>query len=583
MMRSPVGEPLQLRALDVRPLLLSREDIKDRSKPDLNGRRWSFEAPSSVIYEAVVEGHLEVLQFLKDHADASSLSLNTRESTSGDGAGHSEIAQEAVRRALGGAIKRGHYDVVRWVYENGHSGEGREGETLVDAKVVCRAMDCGGTELAEAVILPDNVVEKGTTYRLRDELVGPLLECCRDGDCAARAMRSLAILGRLDLMQQVAQLHPPSAQDAWSSDWQYALERAAQRGDVPMLQWLMDRSYWRGLEVDLAKLRVHEAFSKAAEGGSIAAMEYLHSHELAGDDRSIGVMEGPVRSGRLDAVKWLLEHGWRLEMEDARGLIRVAAEYGHLDILQLFQDRLGRDVYSQQTADLSSAILHGRLAVVQWVHANRPEQNWAVFSGIAAFRGHLDVLQWLYENRLCELVDLHFPAGCGRFEVVRWMLSVEPELSVSGLLDSAEPGDNMELVQWLHDNTRASCTTNAIDFAARNGNLTFLKWLHAHRSEGCTTKAIDYALGLDDIRVASWLVKHFQNLVPQGVELKCQLEVLLFVRWHFPHLLRPEAFRQGTTKLDEAGIICSDDVRAWLKENYGGQTLRTTDGREITL
>jgi hypothetical protein len=145
-------------------------------------------------------------------------------------------------------------------------------------------------------------------------------------------------------------------------------------------------------------------------------------------------------------------------------LIRVAAGYGHLGILQLFQDRLGRDVYSQQTAELKSAVQYGHLAVVQWVHANRPEQNWTEFSGIAAFRGYLDVLQWLYENRLCELVSLHFPAGCGRFEVVRWMLSVEPELSVSGLLDSAEPGDNMEFVQWLHDNTDASCTTDAMDF-----------------------------------------------------------------------------------------------------------------------
>jgi hypothetical protein len=90
-----------------------------------------------------------------------------------------------------------------------------------------------GTELAGLLAFSDSNLETYTDYRLRDELVGPLLKCCRVGECVARAMTSLAILGRLE---QVAQLHPPLVQVGWAQHWQWALKHACERDDVPMLR-----------------------------------------------------------------------------------------------------------------------------------------------------------------------------------------------------------------------------------------------------------------------------------------------------------------------------------------------------------
>jgi hypothetical protein len=451
-----------------------------------------------------------------------------------------------------------------------------------------------GTELAGLLAFSDSNLETYTDYRLRDELVGPLLKCCRVGECAARAMTSLAILGRLELMQQVAQRHPPLAQVGWAQHWQRALKHACERDDVPMLRWLISRPHWSELDGTELELQMGLAFTRAARTGSMAAMEYLHSRGIVANDRSVGVLMGPIRNGHLGAVEWLLEHGWSVGSRDARQLMYEAAKYGHLEMMQLFQTMAPSDSDGQRGAnatrttwranDFELAVAYGDVGVAG-LDENRPDLDGKLLFSVAARYGRLEVMQWLYTNdqyNRLGLSALRSAAEHGHVEVVRWMLSMPPTHSKRGLLDSAADSNNVELVQWLHESTDASCTTDAMDFAARNGNLAMLKWLLAHRSEGCTAKAIEYALGLDDTRVASWLVTHFPEHRPQNVRLSCQLEVLLFVRAHFPHLLQPEASRQGTTII--RGLeSCSADARAWLKENYGGQTFRSARGRDITF
>jgi hypothetical protein len=544
----------------------------------LHTRFPNCEGLPSVIYEAAVGGHLEVVQFLIAHGDASPQIAKVRKVTSG---GDVHARSWVLGCVFRGAVRAGHYAIARWVDENGISGD----ECSVDGEVICRAVDYGGSELAELLVLPDNVTEKYTTYRLRDELIRPLLDCCSDGECASRAMRSLAKIGRLDLMQQVSQLHPPAAQVGWSQCWKSALRNACERNDVPMIQWLLARPYWHELDVNALQLQLRVALTKAAAGGGIAAMEYLYPHELLVGYRSFDVVLGAIRNGHMDAVKWLLMHGWQVARFES---IYEAAKYGHVEMMQLLYDRrgcyAGRTFYNGDRA-LSLAVENGHLAVVQWLHDNEPQLDWVALFELAAFHGHLEMVQWLHENRRYALMNpsaIRSAAAHGHLEVVRWMHSVEPMGSMARLLDCAAEGNNLELVQWLHENTDATCTTEAMDFAAKNGNLAMLKWLHAHRREGCTAKAIQYALCLDDTRVASWLVKHFPFLMPQEVTVNCQLDVLMFVRVHFPRFFQPEASRQGTTTIRELES-CSAYVRAWLEENYGGQTFRSTSEREITF
>ncbi|OWY93471.1 hypothetical protein PHMEG_00037128 [Phytophthora megakarya] len=166
---------------------------------------------------------------------------------------------------------------------------------------------------------------------------------------------------------------------------------------------------------------------------------------------------------------------------------------------------------------------------------------------IAAANGHLAVVKWLHFNR---------PEGC----------------TIAAMNKAASHG-HIDVVQWLHSNRTEGCTTKAMDKAASNNHLEVLEWLHANRSEGCTKVAIEEALGSGYLQVVCWLREHYPKLKPTTVDHPIQnpnsFETLLFLHLFYQSLITPR-FLENTLEMlgymDEHTL--DTHIRRWLEAKY---------------
>ncbi|KAE9119000.1 hypothetical protein PF010_g8011 [Phytophthora fragariae] len=226
------------------------------------------EVPSGVPEAAARNGNLPILQFLlaRDvdqdggHGDAK----KKRKVETGDGGVKAQIqGREGNRvqwekRVMSVALSNKHPDVVRWLHENMPDGENerdREGE-------IESALRNGDVELANFLMPPGRcVLDYATCSGLK--MIEWMLDCGyvqRDIGHANSAIKSLAYLGRLDLMQQIVLLHSPPREhdDLCLHSWWNAITIACERGCLEMLKWLMDHPLGQELRVDL---KAHEKYS----------------------------------------------------------------------------------------------------------------------------------------------------------------------------------------------------------------------------------------------------------------------------------------------------------------------------------
>ncbi|KAG7380802.1 hypothetical protein PHYPSEUDO_006762 [Phytophthora pseudosyringae] len=158
---------------------------------------------------------------------------------------------------------------------------------------------------------------------------------------AAETVELLVPHGRLDLMQRVTQLYSPprprrEGDVNWKSYWYPAIKAACARGDLPMVQWLLEHHYGREIIVGNRDDVEHDHFLCIAAGeGHVEVMQYLYD-EAAADQYPASLLNA-VEKGHLNSVKWLLEHHSYVELRRGGGerIIQEAARNGRLQILQL--------------------------------------------------------------------------------------------------------------------------------------------------------------------------------------------------------------------------------------------------------
>jgi hypothetical protein len=166
----------------------------------------------------------------------------------------------------------------------------------------------------------------------------------------------------------------------------------------------------------------------------------------------------------VNSVKWLVDHSTIGDQKAFSWAIAVAAEFGHLDILELFQ-----------TLDKPG----GYEAV--GLKRRRTGQTFSLWGGDrdtfywAASSGRVAVLEWLQTN---------YPAKCG-----------------ADAMDAAAYGEHLDAVKWLHANRTEGCTTDALYRAADKRHFKVVKWLYANRPESRTCAAIITAFRSEHFRI----------------------------------------------------------------------------------
>lgn len=133
---------------------------------------------------------------------------------------------------------------------------------------------------------------------------------------------------------------------------------------------------------------------------------------------------------------------------------------------------------------------------------------------LASRNSHLHIMKWLYENRTdaCNEGAMGSAAFNGRLYIVQWLHAYRPEydetsehyspeynLSPWPISDPLYPIDlaaergHLNVIEFLNRHRKEKVSTYAMDKAAANGHLHVLRWLHKYRQSGCTEKAVRQA------------------------------------------------------------------------------------------
>lgn len=141
----------------------------------------------------------------------------------------------------------------------------------------------------------------------------------------------------------------------------------------------------------------------------------------------IHLLEYSVESGYLETSKWLYsisEINTIGEKEQLKKIIKNAAKYGHLHILQWIHNCTKEEI---PIDTISLAAANGYLDVVKWIHNTK---NYCSLRSIenASQNGFLHVVKWLYFN--CHIAKKYIyqamegAAINGEFKVLEWLCSV---------------------------------------------------------------------------------------------------------------------------------------------------------------
>ncbi|KAE9041886.1 hypothetical protein PR001_g6433 [Phytophthora rubi] len=167
----------------------------------------------------------------------------------------------------------------------------------------------------------------------------------------------------------------------------------------------------------------------------------------------------------------------------------------------------------------AAAVIRGFVHVLEWLNECYPERtSWGdghegssrcgrFLMDTAVEHGHLPVMQWLHANRSegCTYRAMNYAAASGRLDMVRWIHENRSEACSTEPMDYAAGKGHLDVVRFLHENRSEGCTKHAMSSAAANGHLEMVQWLYANRSERMPGNALRSAAKYGHVEVVLWL------------------------------------------------------------------------------
>ncbi|RLN96571.1 hypothetical protein BBJ28_00014362 [Nothophytophthora sp. Chile5] len=555
--------------------------------------RWLFAhfsgcvASVDVVEEAASAGHLHILQFLwanGRHVQA--------------GRGQDEIRHEGQEPHNGNivswgggdmaaAAKRGHGDIVRWLYE--HTGDVDRDLSRI-MRYTVRKCDLPLVQWLLATVYRDVPELPPPTFNDATRcghlfLLPWLFEQGYVGD-VGDAFRNASMSGYFEIVKWLVE-------HGILDNVQEGVQGASACGYFPTVVWLLERNLGRDAS---------RSMYLAAINGHLEVAQYVHAKGI--DDYGENTMYKAAERGHLGVVKWLYAEFashpdidlFPVSRPNADGYpqyptaMDAAASNGHLEVLQFLHDvgasletsperrkrkrakERGRPKLDKRgptctRAAMTNAVAEGHLEVAQWLHSNRYEGCSPSAINTAARNGHLEMVKWMHEHTMvsCTTSAIDGAAANGHLEVVQWLHKNRTEGCTTIAMDRAASKGHLDVIQWLHANRREGCTSFAMDSAARSGHLQVVQWLHTHRSEGCTDNAMDGAAYNGHLAIVQWLHTHRTE--------GCTIDAMHFAAVHgyfevllFLHSQRTEGCSRYAT-VDAAGRGHTEIV-AWLRQYY---------------
>lgn len=221
-------------------------------------------------------------------------------------------------------------------------------------------------------------------------------------------------------------------------------------------------------------------YQKAAMKGRIETLAYLQSIFIPDNNRHHTVALA-IHWDQIDTALWLIDHGW---WEDS---LRDA--FVGIGLRHRIPDDNGSYIPSGQA--YAHAASHGRVDVLEWLHATYPKINIPLGLPACAIkprRYHADVVTWCL-NHGCMLLKrfCKVAAQYGYLNVLKWARSQGAPWNVMTCAMAAESG-HLHIVKWLRAN---GCPWDdaTIRYAMDRGHTNVWQWALNH---GCPITVCTY-------------------------------------------------------------------------------------------
>ncbi|EGG19222.1 hypothetical protein DFA_02471 [Cavenderia fasciculata] len=158
---------------------------------------------------------------------------------------------------------------------------------------------------------------------------------------------------------------------------------------------------------------------------------------------------------------------------------------------------------------------------------------------VAAENGHLSIIElFLHYNRTegCTKLALKGAARFGHFEIVKFLHFNRTEGCDQETMDQASSNGYFEIVKFLNLNRTEGCTTDAIDKASINGNYNIVEWLYFNRTEGFSQYAINFANSLEILSFLQRNSTHHSSSTTEAMEISALNGRLDMVQFHHKYL-----------------------------------------------
>lgn len=311
----------------------------------------------NIYYKLAKRGNLSMLKrILACVKNKSTIKLNTSKMSMGAAyGGHKFIIEWLLKKKLFNInavpyiAKGNHFDLLKWIYENGIP--------IYGATNTC-AMET------------DNVEMIKWTYGINTTRGSP--------------MTYIAKTDAMELLEWFYKYHPKSLSGICHTAIRY--------GSIKVLKWGIEHDYnFPGLYV----------FDDDDYSPTIEMLEWLKNNGDIGPGHFGDYGENPDRlaenaasKGHLDVVKWLHNNNFGISDNVAKNAIMN----NHLDVLYWYKEK---NFPMTQTAIY--AVQSGNIEILKWVLDNGAEMS-AELCTEAAYSGYIDVLKWLRNNQ-CPWID----------------------------------------------------------------------------------------------------------------------------------------------------------------------------------
>jgi hypothetical protein len=210
-----------------------------------------------------------------------------------------------------------------------------------------------------------------------------------------------------------------------------------------------------------------------------------------------------VATGRLDVLKWLLDHGEVIPLRLSVGY--VAGVHGQKEVIEWSSEIPSRVQYPGNTQKEATrgAATGGHLELLKYLREKGYEWDESTCA-YAASEGHVHVLEYLRTNgcpwssHLC----LHFAAAGNHLDTLKWLREHGCPWDSNLTAVAAENG-HFEMLKWLHEHG-CPWDEDTLSSAVVNGRLDMIKWL---RENGCpwNEAATAVAAGCGQLETLIWL------------------------------------------------------------------------------